>query len=272
MAERSLSFGLPVTSGECSKMHSKCTSCDDLERAVVHTSTNSSCEISCTINFIVPLLIKTDRVSFCKTVCCQCKIEILLIGKFIRINTCRKGKPGTKFLGVWREGDCCGLRVMWFCCFGGDVWLLFVHLWWGFFKCMDLHMFKWCYSFCVCRSYHLTKEQEVYVTRNISWRVFFLILCWLYLVNFYEVQNLWNLKGCTLGSSQARCLAQIGICFQHNRHAFLNVCQSSWLNGLYRLAGKKINFYETVHVWKKGWIFWVFSRLLDTLISADLSI
>lgn len=119
MAERSLSFGLPVTSGECSKMHSKCTSCDDLERAVVHTSTNSSCEISCTINFIVPLLIKTDRVSFCKTVCCQCKIEILLIGKFIRINTCRKGKPGTKFLGVWREGDCCGLRVMWFCCLGG---------------------------------------------------------------------------------------------------------------------------------------------------------
>lgn len=38
------------------------------------------------------------------------------------------------------------------------------------------------------------------------------------------------------------------------------------------LQEKKINFYETVHVWKKGWIFCIFSRLLDTLISADLSI
>lgn len=61
--------GLPVVFGECSKMHSKCMYCDGLERAVSHTSTNSSREMSCTIiNFIVPLLLKTDRVSFCKTV------------------------------------------------------------------------------------------------------------------------------------------------------------------------------------------------------------
>lgn len=93
MAEISLLLGPPVISGECSKMQSKCIYCDDLERAVAHTSTNSSSEMSCTINFIVPLLIKTDMVSFCKTIRCQCKMEIL-IGKFIRI---KEGKLGTKF-------------------------------------------------------------------------------------------------------------------------------------------------------------------------------
>lgn len=67
MAEISLSLGLPVIPGECSKIHSKCTYFDDLERAVAHTSTNSNREITCTVNFIVPLLIKINIVS-CKTV------------------------------------------------------------------------------------------------------------------------------------------------------------------------------------------------------------
>lgn len=38
------------------------------------------------------------------------------------------------------------------------------------------------------------------------------------------------------------------------------------------LQEKKTNLCETVNVWKKGWIFCLFSRLLDTLTSADLSI
>lgn len=107
MAEISLSLGLPVIPGECSKLHSKCAYFD-LERAVAHTSTNSSREVTCTINFIAPLLIKTDTVSFSKTVWCQCRMEILLIGKFIRINTCRERKPGTKFFWCLE-----GRRLLW---------------------------------------------------------------------------------------------------------------------------------------------------------------
>lgn len=91
----------------------KCMYCDDVERAVSHTSTDSSSEMSCTIiNLILPLLIKTDTVSFCKTVWCQCKIELLLTGKFIRINMCKEGQPGTKFSWclegrglLWALGD-----------------------------------------------------------------------------------------------------------------------------------------------------------------------
>lgn len=131
MAEISLSQGPPVISGKCSKKHSKCIYCD-LERAVAHTSMNSSSEMNCTTNFIVPLLIKTDMVSFRETVWCQCKMEILLIGKFIRINTCREGKSGTKFSWcfegrglVWALG---GVVLL----FGGGC-LLFVHLWLGIF-------------------------------------------------------------------------------------------------------------------------------------------
>lgn len=132
MAEISLSMGLPVIPGVCSKMHSKCTYFDDLERAVALTSTNSSREVTCTINFIVPLLIKTNIISCCKTVWCQCRMEMLLIGKFIRINTCREGKPGTKFswclegrILLWALGDVVLL-------FGGGCSIA-VHLWLGFF-------------------------------------------------------------------------------------------------------------------------------------------
>lgn len=48
MAEISLSQGPPVISGESSKKHSKCIYCDDLERAVAHTSTKSNNEMDCT--------------------------------------------------------------------------------------------------------------------------------------------------------------------------------------------------------------------------------
>lgn len=167
MAEISLSQGPPVISGECSKKHSKCIYCD-LERAVAHTSTNSSSEMNCTTNFIVPLLIKTDMVSFRETVWCQCKMEILLIGKFIRINTCREGKSGTKFSWcfegrglVWALG---GVVLL----FGGGVFVVCSFVIGDFFSGWTCTCWSGVNSFCVCRSYHLTKEQGVYITGNIS--------------------------------------------------------------------------------------------------------
>lgn len=113
--------------------------------------------MSCTINFIVLLLIKTYMVSFCETVRCQCQVEILLIGKFIRINTCREGKSGTKFSWCLE-----GRRLLWalgdvVCCLLGGVRLSSV-IGVGFFSvwtcrcCSGVTLY-------VCRSYHLTKEQ-----------------------------------------------------------------------------------------------------------------
>lgn len=74
---------------------------------------NTSSETNSNISFIVPLFIRTDTIPFYKTVWFQCKTEIWLIGKFIKISMCREGKYGTKFSWsfwggcflVWVVGD-----------------------------------------------------------------------------------------------------------------------------------------------------------------------
>lgn len=163
-------------------MDSKCMYCDDLERAVSHTSTNSSSEMSCTIlTSLYSCLSKLIWFHFVKQCDASAKWKYCLLENSSELTYVGRGNLGLNFLAVWREGDCCGLWVMWFCCLVGDG--LFVGCDWGFFQCMDLHMLKWCYSVCVCRSYHLTKEQGVlcYKKHKLG---FLLILCWLILSKF----------------------------------------------------------------------------------------
>lgn len=154
--------------------------CDDLERAVSHTPTDSSSEMSCTIiNLILLLLIKTDMVSFCKTVWCRCKIEILLTGKFIRINMCKEGQPGSKFSWclegrglLWALGDVVLL-------FGGG-WLVVIG---GYFSVWTCTCWSGVILFVFAGAIFLPKNKVFYVTRSINWGSF-LILCWLILSKF----------------------------------------------------------------------------------------
>lgn len=154
-------------------MQTKCIYCDDLERAVAHTSTNSSSEMSCTINFIVPLLIKTDVVSFCETVRCQRKMEILLIGKFIRINTCRERKSGTKFSWCLERR-----RLLWAL---GDAVLLFGCLFicnCFFFKVYGLVHVEVVLFFLCLQELSSYQRISVYVTRNISFLIPHIVLAY----------------------------------------------------------------------------------------------
>lgn len=129
-------------------------------------------------------LSKQIRFHFVK-VWCQCKMEILLTGKFIRINMCREGQPGTKFSWCLE-----GRGLLWAL---GDVVLLFGGgclvgwLWLGVILVYGLAHVEVVLFFSVfAGAIFLPKNKVFYVTRSINLGSC-LILCWLILSKFLWV-------------------------------------------------------------------------------------
>lgn len=60
---------------------------------------NSSSEMDCNSNFTVLLLLKTGTVQICRLISFQCKSQIWLTGKVMKIGLCRVVKCGSK--NIW---------------------------------------------------------------------------------------------------------------------------------------------------------------------------
>lgn len=161
MAEISLSWGLSVITAECREMYYKWIYCVHLERAVAHASKQSSSEMNCNINFILPLLIKTDKIPFYITVWSlhnQCKTEIWLIGKFLEAE-------------MWRGSieDCVFLvHFIWL------VWIFYCLFGWGFlylgagFLGVYGHLHVEVVFFCLCLQQLSYKERGVLRYRELN--------------------------------------------------------------------------------------------------------